>query len=265
MAGESAEKKLYDAATIGDVATFQQLLQENPHLLDVVSFPCLRNVLHIAIKQGQESIMEEVLQINQELARDLDSKNSSSLHLAAAKGNVGIAKRLLAIAPEMCWWRDCHDMNPIHVAAIKGHDEVLKELLQMDLFPAMERHRGQTVLHLCVKHRQLTTLKVLAEKLGDLVNAKDDDGETLLHLAVRSNQDQVVRYLVESNKMKKLSMNSMGKTALDILNESFRDTATYSEIKEFLRSLSDQSMLEVFPKLTDVTMVVVVLIVENTQ
>ena len=191
-----AEKELYDAATIGDVATLKQLLQTNQHLLDVVSLTsCLKNVLHIAIKKGHESIVAEVLKINPELALELDSNSSSALHLAAARGNAGIAKRLMEIAPEMCWWRDGHDMNPLHVAAVKGNVAVLEEMLRLESFAATARlHRGQTVLHLCVKHRQLGTLKVLVKELGDkdLASAKDDDGETLLHFAVRTNQLEVI-------------------------------------------------------------------------
>lgn len=33
MAGEAADKKIYDAATNGDVATFKQVLQQDPCLL----------------------------------------------------------------------------------------------------------------------------------------------------------------------------------------------------------------------------------------
>ena len=92
----------------------------------------------------------------------------------------------------MCWWVDDQGMNPVHVAAMKGHLDILKVLLEHDLSPAMERlHRGQTVLHLCVKHHQLRALRFLVERLGDLARAKDDDGETLLHLAVRYNQVEV--------------------------------------------------------------------------
>ncbi|XP_047964982.1 ankyrin repeat-containing protein At5g02620-like isoform X2 [Salvia hispanica] len=76
----------------------------------------------------------------------------------------------------------------------------------------MERlHRGQTVLHLCVKHRQLEALRFLGEKMGDLVCVKDDDGETILHLAVRCNQVEMVGYLLKTNKIEKLTANSMGK------------------------------------------------------
>ncbi|XP_057776291.1 ankyrin repeat-containing protein BDA1-like [Salvia miltiorrhiza] len=200
--------------------------------------------------------------MNPRLTRILDSQKLSPLHIAVEEGKLEIAKRLLSVAPETCWWRDGHDMNPVHVAAMDGNVEILEELLRLDLYPAMERvRRGQTVLHLCVKHRQLRALNVLVEKLGELVCAKDDDGETILHLAVRCNQLEMIRYLVQRTKLDKEMTNSMGKTALDILKESPRDPITYPEIRKILNSLSDRSkLLGILPKMTDITMVVVVLI-----
>ncbi|KAG6417079.1 hypothetical protein SASPL_119229 [Salvia splendens] len=55
----------------------------------------------------------------------------------------------------------------------------------------------------------------------------------------------------------------MGKTALQILNESPPRTttaATYSTMRNQLTNLMNESFFEVLPKMTDVTMVVVVLI-----
>lgn len=184
--GAAAEKKLHDAATKGDVAALQQLLHEDPYLVHGVSFPCSRNLLHIATMWGHASIVEEVLKMGPHLALDLDSKNSSSLHIAAAQGSVEIARRLLSIAPETCWWRDCHDMNPVHIAAINGHVNTLELLIAVDRFPAMERlHRGQNVLHLCLKHSKIGAFICLVENLNDLVYVEDDDGETILHAAIR--------------------------------------------------------------------------------
>ncbi|KAH6795138.1 hypothetical protein C2S52_005615 [Perilla frutescens var. hirtella] len=258
----AAEKKLYDAASNGDVTAFQEVVEEDAYLLEEATFAWSRNVLHIATMRGQAGIVEEVLNMNPQLARSLDSQNSSPLHIAAAKGNVQITQKLLSVAPQMCWSLDCQNMNPIHIAAINGHVEILEMLLRSDYLPAMERvHRGQTVLHLCVKHCQLEALKILVEKLGDLVDAKDEDGETILHWAVRTNQLEIIRYLVEGNKIKKLTMNSMDKTARQILIESHRDpTDDYSEIKELFLRLSDESMHDMLPKMSDMTMVVVVLI-----
>ncbi|XP_057776299.1 ankyrin repeat-containing protein NPR4-like isoform X2 [Salvia miltiorrhiza] len=248
MVGETVEKKLYNAASEGDLTTLQTLLQEDPYLVHEAPFAYSRNLLHVAAMHGQAAIVEEVLKMNPRLATSLDSKNLSPLHIAAAEGSLEIVKKLLSLAPEACWWRDCHDMNPIHIAAMNGHVEILEELLKESHLPAMERlHRGQTVFHLCVKHGQLTTLMVLVDKLGELVRAKDDDGETLLHLAVRSNQ------------LATQTPNSRGKTELKILLESPPDTSNYSEMHKILKKLQDRSKWEPV-KLTDTAMVVVVLI-----
>ncbi|XP_047944802.1 ankyrin repeat-containing protein At5g02620-like [Salvia hispanica] len=217
---------------------------------------------------GQTSIVEEVLNLNPRLARISDSQKSSPLHIAAEEGHFKIASKLLSVAPQMCWWRDDQGMNPIHLAAMNGHVEIVQHLLEESSLPAMETlERGQTVLHLCVKHGQLRVLKVLVEKLGELVYAKDDDGETLLHLAVRCNQLETIRYLVDdkTKSVENQTRNSMGKTALQILVESPPSSTTdssYSEMKNLLTNLKNESIFhfQVLPKMTDITMVVVVLI-----
>ncbi|XP_057776344.1 ankyrin repeat-containing protein NPR4-like [Salvia miltiorrhiza] len=252
--------ELYDAILRGDVRKFREVVQQDPYLVESASFACSRNVLHIAILWKRVAIVEEVLKINPQLARDLDSQQSSPLHIAVAKGSLEIVKKLLSVAPEACWWRDCHDMNPIHIAAMNGHVDILEELLQECPLPAMERlHRGQTVLHLCVKHGQLDALKVLVNKLGEFVYAVDDDGETLSHLAVRCNQLEILRYLWESNKIIRRKRNSMGKTALEILDESPpATTPSYSEMRRILRIIPSEYMFET--NMDNVMIVVAILI-----
>ena len=155
-----SERKLYDAVSQGDVTALLELLNNDPYLVDGISFPCSRNLLHIAAMHGQTSLVDALLNLNPRLAWRLDSQKSSPLHIAAAEGHVEICQKLLPVgAPETCFWRDSHDMNPLHVAAMKGRVEVLVYFLQVSPFPAMERLRtGGTVLHLCVKHGQLAAL-----------------------------------------------------------------------------------------------------------
>ncbi|XP_057775522.1 ankyrin repeat-containing protein At2g01680-like [Salvia miltiorrhiza] len=155
--------ELYDAVYKGDVTKFHKLVEQDPYLVETASFSCSRNVLHIATMRGQTAMVEEVLNMNPWLARSLDSQQSSPLHIAAAEGRFEISRKLL-------------------VARLSRYEPESR-------LPAMERvGRGQTVLHLCVKHGKLETLKVLVGKLWELVEAVDEDGETLLHLAVRSTQ-----------------------------------------------------------------------------
>ena len=56
MVAEAVTKKLYDAATMGDVASFETLVQQDPFLVDQVSFARSRNLLHIAAANGHVEI-----------------------------------------------------------------------------------------------------------------------------------------------------------------------------------------------------------------
>ncbi|XP_047953406.1 ankyrin repeat-containing protein At2g01680-like [Salvia hispanica] len=259
MAAKVTTKNLYDAAKNGDVATLEDLMQQEPNLAGEVLYARSRNVLHIAAMHGQGGIVE-VLSSHRQLARDVDSQNSTPLHIAAAQGSLHVALKLISMAPETCLWRDCHNMNPLHIAAVNGHINILQKLLETNSSPVVERvHRGETVLHLCIKYNRLVSLKFLVEKFRELVCAKDDDGETVLHLAVRFNQLQTIRYLVKQPYIEKKAHNSLGKTALQILNE-IPHTPRYSDMEKLLKIRSTQKISNVFPNLTDTTMVVVVLI-----
>ncbi|KAH6795132.1 hypothetical protein C2S52_005609 [Perilla frutescens var. hirtella] len=262
IGGAAAEKKLYEAASKGDLEAFREVIQEDAYLIEKATFACSRNILHVATMQGQAGIVKEVLRMNPRLARSLDSQNSSPLHISVAEGNFEIMKELLLGAPEMCLSVDCQNMYPIHIAAINGHVQIMKMLLQMNYLPAMERvHRGQTVLHLGVKHCKLEALMVLVEELGELVDAKDENGETILHWAVRTKQLEIIHYLVVGNKIEKETKNSLGKTSLKILREMPRDRIyNYLEIERLLLRLSDDTKLELLPRMSESTMVVVVLI-----
>ncbi|KAH6830887.1 hypothetical protein C2S53_005811 [Perilla frutescens var. hirtella] len=236
--GEASEtKKLYDAVEAGDVIAIQQLLQQDPLLLQRISFKiCAATPLYAATTQGHLAIVEEILNTNPQLVEEFNSRYSTALHIASAKGHVQIARKLLSAAPHLCLSRDCQGLNPIHLAAMKGHVEVLEELARTAPVAAMEKlPRRQTVLHLCVKHTKLEALKVLVPILSEFVSEKDDDGETILHLAVRYKQIEIIRYLVGNTNIDKESKNCKGQTPLQILEQSPSDTTT-SQIKSILLS-----------------------------
>ncbi|TKY68085.1 hypothetical protein E2542_SST04317 [Spatholobus suberectus] len=97
----------------------------------------------------------------------------------------------------------------------------------------------KTMLHLCVEHNHLETLKTLVQ-VGDV----SDDflnfgdfyrGNTILHLAVMLKQIETVRYLLSVSKIREEANieNKMGYTAVDMLEHDPKD----------LRSLQIQLML----------------------
>ncbi|KAK9683797.1 hypothetical protein RND81_10G165200 [Saponaria officinalis] len=119
----------------------------------------------------------------------------------------------------MCLARDVDGLNPLHVAATKGQVHVVDEILKVVPQAARERtNAGVTVLHLCVKHRQIDALKYLISVVDDaeLLNLRDFDGNTILHLAVATKQPEMVKFLVKNKKMEKNAINTNGLTAMDI-------------------------------------------------
>ena len=189
------ERKLYDAAVEGNVISLLNLLQEDALLLDrFITSHYSETPLHVASMLGHVEFVDQVLIRKPELAKELDSRNSSPLHLATAKEYLDIVKRLLQVNPDMCLVCDIDGRNPLHIAAIKGHLDVLRELVHARPWAArMLMDEGETILHACVRYNQLEAMKLLVERAADheFENCKNYDGNTILHLAIAAKQTEV--------------------------------------------------------------------------
>ncbi|XP_047959860.1 uncharacterized protein LOC125205087 [Salvia hispanica] len=71
---------------------------------------------------------------------------------------------------------------------------------------------------------------------------------------------QVLEYLKGSVIVERLTKNSSGKTALDILNESLRNASTYPRMKTILKRFSSRPIALDLPIFAEMTMVAAVLI-----
>jgi ankyrin repeat protein len=190
------EKKLSDAAMEGSVKMLNDLLQEDPLVLDRALVSCCSETpLHIASMLGHLDLVKELLRHKPEFASELDSCGSTPLHLAAAKGHAEIVKELLWADSAACLVRNGDGRTPLHVAAIKGRVEVVGELVRARTESTRAlTDRGETALHLCVGHNRLEGLRVLVGAIGrndELVNWKDGDGNSILHIAVAKKQVEV--------------------------------------------------------------------------
>ncbi|KAK8682964.1 hypothetical protein V6N13_039041 [Hibiscus sabdariffa] len=124
------ERKLYDAAVQGNKLLLINLLEEDALLLDRFITGCYPETpLHVASMLGHLDFVDEVLARKPELAKEVDSRNSSPLHLATGKGYLGIAKSLVQVNPDTCLVCDIDGRNPLHIAAMKGHLGLLRELV----------------------------------------------------------------------------------------------------------------------------------------
>ncbi|XP_031126845.1 ankyrin repeat-containing protein BDA1-like [Ipomoea triloba] len=187
------ERMVLEVALKGDVASLKKLLEEDPLILErcMVSVYSDDTPLHVAAMLGYEDFANEILRRKPELAKELNSKQSSPLHLAAAMGHAGVVRALLLVDRGMLKGRDRDWLTPFHLAAVKGRVEVLKELMSDDdgeicsseLSEGMGMDGGklgESILHMCVKHGQLEALKLLVEMIADR------DGEAMKFLVQRS-------------------------------------------------------------------------------
>ncbi|XP_019055295.1 PREDICTED: ankyrin repeat-containing protein ITN1-like [Nelumbo nucifera] len=232
---ENMESRIHEAALKGSVACLLELLEEDPLILDRTIDTDARmseTPLHVAAMLGHVDLARELLTRKPQLASGLNAKGSSPLHLASAKGYLQIVRDLISISPENCLARDQGGRTPLHLAAMKGRVAVLDELIRAK--PEASRvpltSRGETVLHLCVKHNRLEALKLLLEKDDESVNWKDEDGNTILHLAVVKKSIRTIRFLLANTRVEVNSLNANGCTALDVLAKGpgdAKDTTIY--------------------------------------
>ncbi|KAF5931797.1 hypothetical protein HYC85_027968 [Camellia sinensis] len=246
------ERKLYEASLTGNVQAFEALLEEDNLILDKITLTSSsfdnenQTPLHIAALRGHSDFTKALLSRKPRLATELDSLLNSPLHLASSEGHFDIVRQLLE-APtaedDVSKARNEDGRTPLHLAAMKGRVEVVRLLIQTRPESIYEklRRRGETVLHLCVKHNCLEALKTLVDELltknnAGFVNSEDEDGNTVLHLAAALKQTATIEYLLKLTSVKEQakSQNKNGFTALDIVELSpIKDLKTM-EIQQFL-------------------------------
>ncbi|KAH6826286.1 hypothetical protein C2S53_012247 [Perilla frutescens var. hirtella] len=236
---EKLQTKLFEAATQGSISSLQQLLNDDPLILDrdvVNSFN--ETPLHVAAMIGHVDFVKEIIQLKPQLINELNLQQSSPLHLASAKGHVDVVRFLLSVDKGACLARDRNELTPLHLAASKGRVEAMKLLLQAQPDAArVTVYGGENILHLCVKRYQLEALKLVVEAVGEpheLVNSKDVDGNTVLHLVVADKQVETTKFLVSVGGVEVNAVNNEGMTPLDVLIRSRRDVRD-SKIEESLK------------------------------
>ncbi|PIN21536.1 hypothetical protein CDL12_05746 [Handroanthus impetiginosus] len=223
---EELETKLFEAAKTGSVSLLRKLLKEDPLILDRVEVNYFAEThLHVAAILGHVDFVKEIIRIKPELTNELNSHRSSPLHLASAKGHLDVVKGLLTVDPQMC------------LVPIKGRIEDMKMLLYAKAAAAqVMAYRGESILHLSVKHYQLEALKVVVNTAGypEFINSRDSDGNTVLHLSVADKQVEIIQFLLAMAALEVNALNINGMTAIDLLIQSRRDVRD-SEIEESLK------------------------------
>ncbi|KAJ6882671.1 hypothetical protein NC651_029065 [Populus alba x Populus x berolinensis] len=239
------DTRLFEAAQTGDIDYLQQLLAENPFILNNTQLSA-ENPLNIAAAMGHVDFVKEIIRLKPVFSREVNQEGFSPMHIAADNGQVEIVKELMKVDIKLCRLEGRQKMTPFHHAAIRGRAEVIGLMLSgcPDCIED-ETERRENALHLAVRNNRFEAIKKLVDWIREmnkeyLLNMKDEEGNTVLHLASWKKQRRVIEILLGSGSVSTGSLevnaiNHTGITALDVIL-LFPSEAGDREIVEILRS-----------------------------
>ncbi|KAJ4761048.1 Ankyrin repeat-containing protein, partial [Rhynchospora pubera] len=244
-------KRLNKASNDGDINELNQLMEEDPSLLDkfdhVVPERARDNPLHIAASNGHVDYTMEVLRLKPQLAEMRNREGQLPLHLAIARGHIEVVEKLLDhtngrkfhLRPE-----SKYGYMAAHIAAINGEHTIMKMLVEGCKHVLNETTpRHETLLHLAVVANCFDSVCYLIKK-GINLNEKNVDGNTCLHLACQKRNHQVITYLLDQEGMEVNSTNARGLTPLDVLLVTSWDSVTDVSLVDILRRAGGQGATE---------------------
>ncbi|KAI3900016.1 hypothetical protein MKW98_000916 [Papaver atlanticum] len=171
-----------------------------------------RTPLHIAVLSNDIKYARKILYLEPDLASEKDNRGWTPLHLASARASLEMVELLLMARRDVCTVQDNDQRTPLHLAVMNNRVEVMEILTEEGLPKPKALHQnGETILHFCVKNNcSIETLNLLADKLdiarasnSSIINSRDHNGKTVLQLAAEMGKTEMVKYLLESNNLKR--------------------------------------------------------------
>ncbi|KAI3959413.1 hypothetical protein MKW98_019003 [Papaver atlanticum] len=203
--------------------------------LDEISTSFCRTPLHISAMCSDITFAAKILGKRCDLALKTDSQGFTPLHLASTRTSHRMVKLLVEVNSDACMYQDQYGRTPLYLAAMNDQIRIMEVLLGNRPEAIHLRHdRDENILHFCVKHNKLKSLKFLVEFLvgaqpanrNDIsVNSKDNGGNTILHLAAEMKKFKILNYLLECKtlRIEINAVNNKNVKALDMLSQTERD------------------------------------------
>lgn len=183
---------IYSAAACGDIQRMEDLIADNPEIVDSTKDRGDATPLFWAVRGDQLASVEFLLRKGAKVeAREIEGR----LPLHYAKSNQ-VTQFLLdhGAKPNT---RSTNKIAPLHDAAVNGEDDVVECLLAAGAKVNATDVLRSTPLHFAVMYDHFTTARILIENGAD-VNAKQYEGQTPLHYAAaEGSQEELISFLAK--------------------------------------------------------------------
>jgi ankyrin repeat protein len=153
-----------------------------------------RNALHLLAQQGQEDILQHVLEARRLHPSAKDADGWAPLHHAAVAGHVVVTALLLAAGAEVDDSASDGDV-PLHKAALGGHLDVVDALLQARATVDARNASGSTPLYNAASQGHCDVVACLLEA-GAAPDATTSNGCSPLYIAANNGWQEAVALLL---------------------------------------------------------------------
>ncbi|KAF0929365.1 hypothetical protein E2562_021393 [Oryza meyeriana var. granulata] len=196
---------LYSAASAGDMAFVQELMDRDPLLVFGEGEYGVTDMFYAAARGGNAEVFRLLLDHGMSPRCSTNCPNGEGAH-----GGRSSVFRLEMMS------------RAVHAAARGGSVEMLRELIERrsDVSEYLD-FRGSTVLHAAAGRGQLEVVKYLMATF-DIVDSTDNQGNTALHVAAYRGHLPVVEALVAASPSTLSAVNRAGDTFLHSAIAGFR-------------------------------------------
>ncbi|TVU29379.1 hypothetical protein EJB05_20943 [Eragrostis curvula] len=199
---------LYTAASAGDMAFVQELLDRDPLLVFGEGEFGVTDMFYAAARGGSAEVFR--LLLDHAMSPRCSTNCRDGEGGSGAGGGRGSVFRLEMMS------------RAVHAAARGGSVEMLRELIERrsDVSEYLDV-RGSTVLHAAAGRGQLEVVKYLMDSF-DIIGSTDNHGNTALHVAAYRGHQPVVEALVAASPSTMTAVNNAGDTFLHSAVAGFR-------------------------------------------
>ncbi|KAI5290863.1 hypothetical protein KEM54_000216 [Ascosphaera aggregata] len=172
--------------------------------------------LHEAAREGQTSIVKNLLKTNPKLAFEKDADERYPIHWAVANKHVEIVEMFMkqkGFDPDV---QDSSGWTPLMMAASLPNgdgDSIVEMLLSCGADVNIKTNMGQNALHFATSKQNISTIKMLLNSKCS-ARVKDKRGQLALHRAAASGSLPIVKLLLTQGKSPLNATDNDGMTAL---------------------------------------------------